>query len=65
MSTPTYAEIAASWDIWIEYVDTDATMTAEEFDAMSIEDKVALQVVAFGAEIPSPTERAAVVDRER
>ena len=50
MNKPTYQQIAISWRLWTEYVDTDAVMTREEFDAMSIEDRVALMVKAFGAE---------------
>lgn len=46
----TYAEIAASWALWNEYVNTDATMTREEFDALTIEQRIALQVEAFGPE---------------
>ena len=46
----TYAEIAADWALWSKFVDGDATMTREEFDAMSIDAKVALQIEAFGAE---------------
>ena len=46
----TYAEIAADWSLWNEFVNVDATMTREEFDSLTIEQKVALQVEAFGVE---------------
>jgi len=46
----TYAEIAADWSLWIQYVDTDATMTRDEFDAMPLNQKIAIQVEAFGPE---------------
>jgi len=46
----TYAEIAADFALWAEFVDTDATMTRDEFEALTIEQKVALQVEAFGPE---------------
>jgi len=46
----TYAEIAADYRLWQEYVDTDATTTEAEFQAMSIDAKIALQVEAFGPE---------------
>jgi hypothetical protein len=46
----TYAEIANNWALWNEFVNTDGTMTREEFEAMSEADKVSLQVEAFGAE---------------
>jgi hypothetical protein len=46
----TYAEIANSFDLWAEFVDPDATITEGEFNAMTTEQKVALQVQAFGPE---------------
>lgn len=46
----TYAEIANDWALWNEFMNTDATMTREEFDSMSTAEKVGLQVDAFGAE---------------
>ena len=46
----TYAQIAADFRLWAEYADPHATMSQEEFDALSCEEKVALQVEAFGPE---------------
>lgn len=46
----TYAEIANSWALWIEYADPDGNMAREEFDAMTTDQKIALQVEAFGAQ---------------
>ncbi|WP_167595299.1 hypothetical protein [Chromobacterium subtsugae] len=46
----TYEQIASDFQLWGEYFDTAAEMTEEEFNAMSTEDKVALQVQAFGPE---------------
>lgn len=46
----TYTEIAANWALWNEYVNTDATMSRDEFDSLTTEQKVALQVEAFGPE---------------
>ncbi|WP_301152111.1 hypothetical protein [Metapseudomonas otitidis] len=46
----TYEEIANNYRLWVEYVDTDAAMTEEEFEALSTEEKVKLQVEAFGEE---------------
>lgn len=43
----TYTEIATDFDLWREYYDTDAEMSREEFDSMSIEQKVNLQKDAF------------------
>lgn len=48
--SPTYAEVASSWTLWREYVDLDAVMTIEEFEAMSPADRVALQIETFGPE---------------
>lgn len=45
-----YEEIANDYSLWIQFVDSDATMTEAEFEALSIEEKVKLQVDAFGAE---------------
>ena len=46
----TYEQCATDWTLWTQYVDTDATMTREEFDALSVEAKIAMQVEAFGPE---------------
>lgn len=50
--SPSRAEIAENFRLWQEYVDGDATMTEAEFDAMSVEQKLALQEDAFGPEQP-------------
>ena len=50
MSQATYTEIANNWNLWNEFVNTDAAMSREEFDALTTEQKVALQVEAFGPE---------------
>lgn len=50
MSTPTYAEIAASFDLWIQYVDPSGCDTIETFEAMSVDEKIAFQVKCFGPE---------------
>ena len=47
-NTMNYTEVAQNWNLWIEYVDTDATMTRAEFDALSVEQKVQMQIDAFG-----------------
>jgi hypothetical protein len=46
-----YAEIATDWSLWNEFVNTDATMSRDEFDSLTTEQKVALQVEAFGPEM--------------
>ena len=54
----TYAEISTDFNLWIEYVDADATMTKTEFDALTTEEKVEIQVQAFGPEnCPPKTKR--------
>lgn len=46
----TYNETASDFRLWQEFVDPDATMTESEFDAMTVDEKVALQIEAFGPE---------------
>lgn len=51
MSTQhTYEQIAEDFRLRGEYMDPNAEMTEEEFQALSTEEKVAMQVEAFGAE---------------
>jgi hypothetical protein len=56
MTAPTYAQQASSFDLWQEYVDPQATITREQFDAMSHVDRVALIVETFG---PEPDQKPA------
>jgi hypothetical protein len=53
VSIRTYADIAASFGLWGEYVDPDMTFSEEEFEAMSFEQRIALMVETFG---PEPTD---------
>lgn len=46
----TYESIAQNWALWTSYVDDGAVMTREEFDSLSIEEKIQLQIDAFGTE---------------
>ena len=50
MTHPSYAEIAKDWDLWRDYVDPAASMTIEEWRAMSIPDRISLQIETFGPE---------------
>nr|7VZM_A Chain A, AcrIE4-F7 [Pseudomonas citronellolis] len=51
MSTQyTYQQIAEDFRLWSEYVDTAGEMSKDEFNSLSTEDKVRLQVEAFGEE---------------
>ena len=43
-------KIAADWDLWREYVDTDAVMTRQEFDLMTVEQRIALIKQVFGGD---------------
>jgi len=46
----TYPEIAADYDLWMEFADPHPDLTREAFAAMSLEEKVMRQVAAFGPE---------------
>ena len=46
----TYAQIAADWRLWQEYVDPHGTTDRAEFDAMPVADRIRLIVAAFGPE---------------
>ena len=48
--TYTYAEIAADYRLWIEYVDPAGVDTEAAFEAMSVEQRVAIMVEMFGTE---------------
>lgn len=50
---PTYREIASSYPLWQEYVDTDGRMTEGEFNATPIENLIQMQEDAFGPEAPA------------
>lgn len=47
----TYAQIASDFRLWCEFFDTGAEMTEAEFNALTIDQKVELQVKAFGPEM--------------
>ena len=46
----TYEQIAEDFRLWGEYMDPNDEMTEAEFDALSTEAKVRMQVEAFGEE---------------
>lgn len=48
MTSLTYEQIAADFRLWNDYMDTGAVMTRDEFDALSVAEKLQLQVDAFG-----------------
>ena len=48
MNKPTYEEIAKNFDLWGDYVDPLATMAKENFDSLSVEDKIKLIIDIFG-----------------
>jgi hypothetical protein len=45
-----YNEIAQDFTLWQEYVDTDGVTSKDEFDAMTIVQKVQIQIDTFGPE---------------
>jgi hypothetical protein len=45
-----YETNATNWALWNEFVNTDANMSKELFDALTVEQKIALQVEMFGPE---------------
>lgn len=49
--TYTYAEIAADYRLWMEYVDTAGIDTKADFDAMDTEQRIAIMANCFGPEI--------------
>jgi hypothetical protein len=55
MTSPTYAQIATDFDLWREYVDRQGATSRDEFDAMSVADRIDLQVETFGPEAIAPT----------
>jgi hypothetical protein len=56
----TYEQIAKSFELWQEYVDTSGIMSYSDFEAMSVEERVQFQVNCFGAERSA----AIIPDRE-
>lgn len=58
MTRPTYEQISASFNLWQEYADTAGTIDRDEFDSMTIADRLDLLLSTFG---PEP-ERALTVD---
>lgn len=45
-----YSQIASDFRLWGEYFDTSAEMSRDEFEAMSLVEKIALLESAFSAE---------------
>lgn len=50
MESRTYREIAGSWELWCEYIDQWAVDTREEWDALTVEERVAQIVACCGPE---------------
>lgn len=44
----TYEKIALDYRLWQEFVDPHNTMTQAEFDALTIKQKIEIQVATFG-----------------
>jgi hypothetical protein len=45
-----YKEIATDWELWCERVDPNGTMTRDEFDVISIDERIQIIVDCFGKE---------------
>lgn len=43
----TMTEIAEDYELWAEYVDPNATMTKDEFNALTVDEKVKMQREMF------------------
>lgn len=54
----TMTEIAEDYELWGEYVDPDATMTEDEFDKLTVDEKVAMQREMFPYEAAEEDEQA-------
>ncbi len=50
MNSPTHKQCATNFALWAEYVDPSAQYTEDEFDAMSVEEKIQIQLDCFGPE---------------
>jgi hypothetical protein len=46
----TYPEIAADYDLWMEFADPHPDLTREAFQALTLEEKIMRQVAAYGPE---------------
>ena len=51
MTRPTYEQISASFDLWQEYADIAGTMNRDQFNALSVADRVDLLLITFGPEL--------------
>jgi hypothetical protein len=52
VKTITNEKIAKSWELWQEYADPTATMTKEQFDEMTFDERFDLLVECFGEDEP-------------
>ncbi len=50
MKSPSYHAIAADWRLWQEYADPTGIDSKEQFDAMTVVEKVAILGESFGPE---------------
>jgi hypothetical protein len=55
MTTHTLYELATDWNLWRKYIDREATMTAEQFQATPIEERIKLIRETFGPGPGVPT----------
>jgi len=48
--SPSYAELSTNWHLWCEYVNPSGAQSRAEWDALSVEERIALCVACFGEE---------------
>jgi hypothetical protein len=56
MTAHTHYELATDWDLWRQYIDRDATMTVEQFQATPINERIKLIRETFGPGVPTVEE---------
>jgi hypothetical protein len=47
----TYKQIAENFALWREYVDPSGLHTQEDFDSMTLQEKIDFQINCFGPEL--------------
>lgn len=54
----TYYDMATDWTCWTEYADTQGAYTESQFDAMTVDQKIAILTDVFGIEDPADEAQA-------
>lgn len=50
MSNPTEREKAESFNLWCEYIDPQAAMSRDQFDAMTVDERLSMIHDVFGCD---------------